>query len=214
MLGIFFDLDGTLIDSLEDICFHVNRVRCDYGLHEHPVEFLHPFIGKGVEHLLLHGISEVVEDIGVAKLRNDFRSHYAEQPGVKGAPYPGVVELLSRLRTRPDVRLGVVTNKSTTIAEKTLQHYLPQVVFDAVSGPEVVSFPKPRPEHLLETLEKCKVQKSEALFVGDHAVDQACAQAAGVKFLGAAYGFGGVQVTPEERLECFSDLWGHIASFR
>lgn len=210
-IGLLCDLDGTLVHSLPDICGNVNRVRRARALEPLPDETLRPFIGRGVENLMRDSLPELDAAL-VPELIAEFREYYMETPSWGGALYPGVQETLQRLKARGDVRLGIVTNKHSVVAERTLQHYLPGFAFDLIAGPDRVSRRKPEPHHILEVLERLSLNPARTWFIGDDPVDVACADAAGVGFFAAGYGFGGVgsRVEPSRRLSAFSEIYDKL----
>ena len=203
--GILFDLDGTLIDSLSDIAGIVNHVRAGYGLAPLSLELIKENVGWGLEHLVEKTFTELSPE-QVPELLRRYRQYYLEHPRSTGELYPGVRETLGTLRHHAGIKLGVVTNKSSPVADKTLAYYLPEIRFDIVAGPERVSERKPSPRHLLDVLAQLGLEPSEAWYIGDHEVDAECARAAGVRFLGAGYGFGGVRVEESRMLGSFPEL--------
>lgn len=208
--AVFLDLDGTLVDSLEDICGHLNHVReRHYGLSRRPTAELRPFIGHGVDYLMRHGCPELPET-EISQVTERFRASYLAAPHAGGALYPGVQSTLEWLRKQPDLKLAIVTNKHTKVAEKTLQHYLPTIRFDAIAGADSVTRYKPHPEHLLEVAVNLGVSPAKSWMVGDHDVDRQCAEAAGARFLAAGYGFGQVTGVPGQVLAEFAELLGHL----
>ena len=208
--GVFFDLDGTLVDSLEDICGHLNAVRERYySLPRRPSTDLRSAIGYGVDHLARQGCPELPES-EMLRVIERFRASYLENPHVGGSLYPGVKETLAYLRSRPGLKLAVVTNKLTKVAESTLRHYLPGFSFDAIAGPDSVSRHKPDPAHLTEVAVKIGILARNVWMVGDHDVDRQCAEAAGAGFLAAGYGFGKVTGVPGKVLGSFDELLAHL----
>lgn len=208
--GIFLDLDGTLVDSLEDICGHLNHVRdVQYRLPRRSTAELRPFIGHGVEYLARQGCPELPESM-MPDVIERFRASYLAAPHAGGALYPGVLDTLEWLRTQPGLKIAVITNKHTKVAEKTLEHYLPTVKFDAIAGADSVSKFKPDPMHLLEVAKKLGVSPAKSWMVGDHDVDRQCAEAAGARFLAAGYGFGRVTGVAGQILTEFAELLGHL----
>lgn len=203
--GVLFDLDGTLVYSLPDIVGVVNAVRARAKLPALEMEAVRPHIGRGGTHLLGACLPEL-KDADLDGFVAQFRALYLEKPHWGGHLYPGVLETLKELRSRPSLKLGIVTNKSTPVANRTLEHYLPGLEFDIVAGCDTVSSRKPDPRHLSETLPRLGLSPRSAWFVGDDLVDRQCAEGAGVNFLGACYGFGRVSVEPERRLEEFSEV--------
>lgn len=209
-LTLLFDLDGTLINSLPDICGALNHVRGEWGLKPRPTEELKRCIGHGAMELIRTGIPEITDhEAALAR----YRQLYLERPDWGGHAYAGVAETLLPLRRRPEVRLGVVTNKTTASAELALKYYLPELKFDVVFGPERVRAQKPSPLHIEDALAALGRKPDSAWFVGDNPVDLACAEAAGVRFLGAGYGFGGVQAPAGRQLGAFSEILSHLAPF-
>lgn len=202
--GLFFDLDGTLVDTLPDIAGVVNRMRGDYGLSPLPEPEVARFVGRGVECLMTGCFADHHGEIPLEDLVDGYRRGFLRSDPA-GRLYPGVRETLGLFKER-GYRLGVVTNRLSELAEKTLRLYLPELAFDVILGPDRVPRPKPDPAHLRLALERTEVAPENACFVGDHEVDLACARAAGVAFRGASYGLSGVLVPPEERLGSFAEL--------
>jgi len=203
--ALVFDLDGTLVDSLADICGNVNAVRQSLGLDPTPHDILAPHIGQGVEHLIAGAFPEIPA-VRYDELVESFRQQYLRTPHCGGTLYPGVVETLEAFRKLPNVRLAVATNKHSVIAEKTLIDYLPTVPFDVVLGPDRVQKKKPSGQHLLQTLEAINVPVERAIYVGDTWVDREAARNAGIPFLAAGYGFGAVERGDYPYLQRFGDL--------
>lgn len=204
-LTLLLDLDGTLVNSLGDICGLVNRLREDSGLLPRPDSELIPCIGDGALSLMQRAVPELKEDDHV-RLAQAYRDLYSVRPHWRGEVYPGVSQTLDFLRKREGVKLAVVTNKPTLSAEATLKHYLPHVAFDLVFGPERVRAQKPSPLHILDTLAALGRPAESAWFVGDSPVDQLSAEAAQVRFLAATYGFGGVTGSGPRNLRNFSEI--------
>lgn len=206
-LGVLFDLDGTLIHTLPDITGVLNILRAEFHLPQLEDKDVRGYVGKGAEHLIRESFNSVVPFNSV-ELLNKFRRYYLHTPHSGGYLYDGVEETLRQLRGRKHIKLGVVTNKSTVVAERTLQYYLPRFTFDIIAGPERVSQKKPHPAHLLEVLGSLNLEPSRTWFVGDDLVDAKAALGAGVSFLAAGYGFGGVraEVAENKILNDFKDI--------
>jgi len=203
--AILFDLDGTLVDSLSDIAGAVNHMRGLHRLSPLPLGTVRKFIGRGLEHLVRQAFPELNPEQS-DELIEKYRSYYHEHACSTGTLYPGVRETLEALRQKPGLKLAIVTNKPSLIADKTLAHYLPGFYFDAVAGPERVAERKPSPRHLLDVLARLEVAPADAWYVGDHPVDEQCARAAGVRFLGAGYGFGGIKIDDARMLQSFAQI--------
>ncbi|MBI4405649.1 MAG: HAD-IA family hydrolase [Deltaproteobacteria bacterium] len=199
LIGILFDLDGTLVNTLADIAGVVNLVRQQYGLKRLTTEVVKGYIGHGVDHLIKHSFQDL-STFDPTSLHKQVMDTYLANPHLGGHVYPGVKEMLAKLRANPHLKLAIATNKPTDAAFKTLAYYLPETLFEVVAGPEKVSEKKPSPIHLLEVIERLNLTPQDAVYVGDDPVDAQCAQAAGVSFYAAGWGYGGVKVTKERYL--------------
>lgn len=204
-LTLLLDLDGTLVNSQEDICAIVNHLRNEVGLASRPREELIPCIGEGALNLMQRAIPEVKEE-DHKTLAQRYRDLYLNRPHWGGYVYEGVAETLASLRRLMGVKIAIVTNKPTRSAEATLKHYLPEVRFDLIFGPEKVRAQKPSPFHLLDTLAALGRPADSAWFVGDSPVDRLSAEAAAIRFFAATYGFGRVEVAGHHKLTNFSQL--------
>jgi phosphoglycolate phosphatase len=207
--ALVFDLDGTLVDSLADICGNVNLVRRAMSLKPLDNEVIAPHIGQGVEFLVAGAFPEV-PSARHGEVVEAFRRQYLATPHCGGTLYPGVAETLAAFRALPTLRLAVATNKYSPVAEQTLADYLPDVRFDAVFGPDRVARKKPSGQHLLQTLEAIAVPPERALYVGDTWVDREAARNAGIRFLAAGYGFGAIERGDDPYLERFVELLEHL----
>ena len=143
--AILFDLDGTLINSLEDLADSMNRVLAAMGFPCHPLASYRYFVGDGVEMLVRRSLParEVGEEAvkrGVALMRKDYGSNWA----TKTRPYNGIVELLGRLKEFGCI-LAVLSNKPHAMTVKVVDHFFSDHPFTAVRGasPEVAKKPSP-----------------------------------------------------------------------
>ena len=206
-IGVLFDLDGTLIHSLPDIAGVINRVRAEYQLPPLAEESVRGHVGRGAEHLIQECFRGELK-ANPKECLEKFRLYYVETPHWGGYLYPFVRETLDKLRSISKVKLGVVTNKSTASAERSLEYYLPHFSFDTIAGPEKVSQRKPHPAHLLEVMEKLNLNPAQTWFIGDDPIDGLCAERASVHFLLAGYGFAAQAANlPEDKvLQNFSDI--------
>lgn len=205
--AVIFDLDGTLVHSLPDICGALNMIRARRGEPKFTETEVREHIGKGARHLVKSCFPDVVDDKALELITKEYRDNCTNHPHMGGHLYPGVKETLVELRGRGYL-LAVATNKPTAAAIASLNYYLPGFGFEWVAGPERVSEKKPHPAHLTEVMEKIGVFSVATLYVGDSQVDLEVAERAGVKFLAAGFGFG--KVVGGIRLGQFSDLLSHL----
>ena len=193
-----FDLDGTLIDSLEDLADSMNAVLTRRGLSARPVDAYRYYVGDGVANLVKRALAastpapaprQTVEDC-----IRDMKAEYAARWARKTRPYPGIPELLAALRGLR-LRLGVLTNKPHDFALSVVEHFLGRETFDAVLGARAGVPHKPDPAGAREILRLLGVRADEVLYVGDTGTDMDTAAAAGLESVGALWGF-----RPEEEL--------------
>ena len=193
---IFFDLDGTLIDSRKDIANSVNLTRADYGLPPLSLDSITGMVGNGVRQLLLRAMPEHEAEIE-ALLENN-RRHYAAYPVVHTTMYPGVPEALKALKEM-GCRMAVTSNKTSSLIPRILEglgilHY-----FDVTVGGGDVPVLKPDPGLLYLAAERMGVQvRPTDWVVGDHYTDLEVGRHAGVQVCHCAYGFGNPR---EERFD-------------
>lgn len=188
MNAVFFDMDGTLIDSKADLAATVNHTRRDLGLAELPVETVIGFVGRGARYLLDHAIPERTgEDVAAI-----FRSHYAEHCCESVTLYPGVRETLEELARRGWL-LGVNTNKPNFATRMILEKFGLDRLFGSavVAGGDCAEM-KPSALPLRDCAARLGGHRlsSRDWMVGDSWTDLDCAANAGVKSAFCAYGFG------------------------
>lgn len=183
--AILFDLDGTLVDSRRDLAASVNFALREVGLPARPEEEIFSFIGEGSRRLLERSVAPRLDRLEAA--HEAWARHYAEHLLDTTAPYPGVPALLERLRPP----LAVHTNKPGDFARRILEGLglLPRFV--AVLGGGDGAPRKPDPGGALALLAALGIPPTQAAYVGDSRIDVATAGAAGIRFVGVAWGLGG-----------------------
>ncbi len=187
--AVLFDLDGTLLDSLEDLADSMNAVLRRNGHPEHPLEAYRYFVGDGVEALARRVLPEGHRDeAAIAACIEQMREEYKDRWDKKTRPYPGIPELLDALTERA-VKLGVLSNKPDATTRTMVAALLPRWSFDDVVGarPEVPR--KPDPAGALEIARRLAVAPAEFLYLGDTDTDMKTAVAAGMFPVGALWGF-------------------------
>lgn len=182
-----FDLDGTLLDTLEDLADSGNELLAAYGKPPHTVREYRYFVGNGWRKLLERILPEAEpEQIDEALVR--YKAIYETCLTGKTKPYDGIPETLSALREK-GVRLAVCTNKHISAAEVLLQKYFPAGLFDAVEG-DCAGVPrKPDPTHVHILLEKLSASPEGTVYLGDSGVDMQTATNADVLPVGVLWGF-------------------------
>jgi phosphoglycolate phosphatase len=189
--AIIFDLDGTLLDTLEDIGDAANRVLAAHGFPAHPIDRYREFIGEGVHRLLTRVLPETSRDAAtVQRCVEAYQKEYALNWRVKTKPYAGVPELLDGLTAR-QLGLAVLSNKPDRFTQQCVRELLAKWTFDVVLGASDTFPRKPDPASALETARRLAVPPEACLYVGDSGVDMQTARAAGMFAVGVLWGFRG-----------------------
>ena len=190
--AFIFDLDGTLLNTLEDLKNSVNFAMRSMGYPEHTLEQVRMFIGNGIAMLIKRAVPQGTDEADEKKTLGIFTEHYNAHLNDCTAPYPGVTESLTALKNR-GVKTGVVTNKNDDSAKMLINKYFGNLV-DSTLG-HVPGLPsKPNPESLLRMMSDLGVEAENTLYFGDSDVDVMTAKNAGVKCVGGAWGFRGEEV--------------------
>jgi len=184
-----FDLDGTLIDSLEDLADSMNEALAGLGFPTHPGPAYKYFVGDGMEVLARRVLPEAARDRDtLERLVAAMRRVYAGRWDRKTRPYAGVPQMLEALRAR-GLRLAVLSNKPDDFTRLTMERLLAPHTFDLVQGVSPDTPPKPDPAGALAVAARLGVKPEECLYLGDTATDMQTACRAGMCAVGALWGF-------------------------
>jgi len=200
--AVLFDLDGTLLDTLEDLADSMNVVLARRGHPEHPVDEYRFFVGQGISEMCRVTLPETQRDEAtVAAAVEEMRTEYGRRWADKTGPYPGVPELLERLVAH-EVPLAVFSNKPHDFTVMTVERFLAEVPFRQVLGVGDDVPGKPDPTAPLRIADELGVQPAEVCYLGDTANDMRTAVAAGMFPVGARWGF-----RPDEELLASGARW-------
>ncbi|MFH1885847.1 MAG: HAD family hydrolase [Pseudomonadota bacterium] len=194
---ILFDLDGTLLDTLEDIAQSMNRALEQAGFPVHPTDAYRYFVGEGVNVLTSMALPEDRRDEDVvASVMAAFRQDYVRSWDRNTRPYPGVMEMLEELRSLGAVS-AILSNKPHIFTLKCVEAFFPGFPFAAVRGQVAGTARKPDPAGALAIAREQGMAPASFAFLGDSATDMMTAVGAGMFPMGALWGFR----TREELLE-------------
>ena len=187
--AILFDLDGTLLDTLEDLADSMNHVLHARGLPTHEAKAYCYFVGGGAVALVRRTLPpEKQSDKLIEDCIKEFREKYTSNWNVKTQLYDGVAEMLDALAAR-GVRMGVLSNKPDQFVRLCVQEYLSKWQFVAVLGQRNGIPLKPDPAGALEAARCLNAEPREVLYVGDTGTDMSTAVNAGMFPLGVLWGF-------------------------
>jgi HAD superfamily hydrolase (TIGR01549 family) len=197
-----FDVDGTLVDSAEDICGAIQGVLSKTTANQVPDSLLRRYIGRHLVDLFTDLFPNLDAD-QMDVMVQDYRTIYKAREHKSTVPYSGVVETLAKLSGRK----STATTKGTPMTRMVLERFQMLPYFDHVQGTD--GFPaKPSPDVIFKALEGLNAKPEECLFVGDSPADMEAAQRAGVKACAVTYGYG----QRDEMAKWSPDFW--IDDFR
>lgn len=187
---VLFDLDGTLLNTLEDLAEAVNHVLDLRGFPLHTVTEYRKMVGHGIHNLIQQALPQTmaVNQAYLDACVADFKAYYSAHIDVHTRPYPGMVELLNELQSQ-GIKIAVASNKFQAGTEHLMKEFFPDIHFAAVLGNRE-GFPlKPSPEIVEEVLTKAGVSKEEAIMVGDSPTDMKTAANGGIDAVAVSWGY-------------------------
>ncbi len=189
--AILWDLDGTLLDSLEDLADAANSVLTAYGCPTHPVDHYRYFVGDGVQELMRRILPESERnDARVEEAVALMKQIYAKNWQVKTRPYEGMIKVLREIGER-NIPMAVFSNKPDAFTCLCVEHYFQAGTFAEVRGQGPETPLKPAPDGALAICRNLEVEPADCLYIGDTATDMKTAVAAGMRPVGALWGFRG-----------------------
>ena len=181
-IGILFDLDGTLLDSLEDLKDSTNHTLRQYGCPERSLEEIRTFVGNGARRLIALALPGTEKDPPVEEVLAAYQAYYATHSKIKTGPYKGIPEALEKIREKYPV--AIVSNKPDIAVKPLCAEFFPGIyaLGEAEGCPR-----KPAPDMLYKAMAAIGVEK--CIYVGDSEVDAITAANAGAPCLSVLWGF-------------------------
>ena len=184
--GVLFDLDGTLVNKLDDIASAMNRALRLHGLKEYAVKEYCYLVGNGARVLTDRAVGSR-KDLAEAVLK-DYQAYYETHNQIVSAPYSGIPELLRALRDQGMICM-VLSNKPDADTRHVISHYFGDGLFALVNGQKAGVPLKPDPTAALAAAREAGLSPDEILYLGDTSVDVTCARRAGMHAVGVTWGF-------------------------
>ncbi len=185
--AVIFDLDGTLLNTLEDLADAVNHVLRERHFPLRSLEEIRTFVGNGVGLLMRRALPEGTEEAVFSGCLRDFKDYYAAHMEEKTAPYEGILPLLDRLKA-DGCRLAVVSNKFDGAVQGLCRRYFGERL-DAAAGETEARRKKPAPDTVWYVAELLGVRPEECVYVGDSDVDIETAAASRMPCISVSWGF-------------------------
>jgi len=187
--AVIFDLDGTLLDTIDDIADSMNQALINQGRTPYDVESYKIFVGRGVDELVKAVLKEDAgNEVLFNTVRTDYREYYRLWQNQKTKPYAGIVTLLQDL-LKKEIKVCVLSNKPDADTVKVIAYYFPNYPFFEVYGQRSGYPVKPDPKSVLEIVGKLQFQKEEILYIGDTMTDMQTAVNAQLTAIGVLWGF-------------------------
>lgn len=212
---VIFDLDGTLLNTLEDLKDSTNYALQKFGFPQRTLDEVRSFVGNGLRMLIVRAVPADTEDAVIDAVLQTMKLHYAENYHNKTRPYDGIEALLMRLKAE-GYPMAIVSNKADLVVALLRKLYFDTLIPVAVGETEGV-LRKPAPDMVIEGLRRLGLPGAKAVYVGDSEVDLQTARNAGLPCLSVTWGFRSIQQleeagaqhlvhTPEELYETICQL--------
>ena len=186
MKTVIFDLDGTILDTLEDLKNAVNHALNFYNYPEKDLEFVRKAIGNGTQVLIKRCTPSNISEEMYQKVFALFKKHYLDHYADYTRPYAGIKDLLEVLKGK--CLIVVVSNKDNDLTQKLINKEFPNL-FDVIQGSYFDKPKKPDPYLINKIMKENNVHKKDCLYIGDTNVDKESADAVGIKYCLVNYGY-------------------------
>lgn len=194
-----FDLDGTLLNTLEDLADSTNYIMRKFGYPERTLKEVRCFVGNGIRKLLERSAPVGTPAEEIDRMFEQFKEYYGAHCADKTKPYDGIMELLSDLKEQ-NIKLAVVSNKADYAVKALCEQYFCGY-FDEAVGERTGIARKPAPDTVNEVLKNLQIEKSQAVYIGDSEVDVQTAQNAEMDCIAVDWGFRDREVLEEAGAE-------------
>ena len=194
-----FDMDGTILDSLNDLYVSVNYALKEASMPARTFDEVRQFVGNGVTKLIQRSVPAGTSEEDTEKVFNIFSDHYIVHCSDTTKPYDGIPEILAWLREN-DVKTAVVSNKADPAVQELYKQYF-DGQFDIAVGERPGIRKKPAPDAVITILNELGVDKSKAVYIGDSDVDVNTAKNAEMDCIAVAWGFRSVEFLKENGAE-------------
>lgn len=187
--AVIFDMDGTILNTLEDLKNATNYSLRQFGMPERSLEEVRMFVGNGIRKLVERAVPSSTSEEKIAQVLDVFLEYYEIHSADNTSPYPGILELVEKLK-KSGIKTAVSTNKADVPAQELGREYF-NGIFDLIVGQQDGLKVKPAPDSVNKILSILDIQKKDAIYIGDSDVDVQTAKNSGLDFIGVSWGFRG-----------------------
>lgn len=209
---MIFDLDGTILNTLEDLTDSLNVVLSQYQYPQRTLSEVRGFVGNGIRLLVRRAMPDGLPETALDLLYQDFIRYYQQHCMDKTGPYEGIPELLQEVRAR-GYRTAVVSNKADSAVKVLCDRYF-DGLFDMAVGEQDGIPRKPAPDSVNQILSSLQISRERAVYIGDSDVDIATARNAGLDGIIVTWGFKDMAFLKEKGAECLvsdpKEIWDLI----
>lgn len=184
---VIFDLDGTLLNTLEDLADGVNHVMEENGYPKRTLEEVRHFVGNGIRRLMEQAVPETVSGDEFERVFEEFKSYYTEHCQIKTRAYDGIMRLLETLK-KQGYDMAIVSNKNHAAVCELNEIYFKEYINVAIGQKDGIR-KKPAPDTVIQALKELGKEKETAIYVGDSEVDFATAKNSGMDCALVTWGF-------------------------
>ena len=212
---VIFDLDGTLLNTLDDLADSTNYALSKFGYPTRTIEEVRQFVGNGVAKLIERAIPDGKNNSNFEKCLNIFKENYAQNMYNKTAPYNGIIEMLSNLKSK-GIKIAVVSNKFDLAVKELCKKYFEGFIDFAAGENEAQGInKKPAPDTVISVLTEFNFAPEDAIYVGDSDVDIMTAKNSKMPCISVTWGFRDKKFLLENGatilINAPSEIYNHLA---
>ena len=197
-----FDMDGTILDTLEDLKDSLNYVLENNGFKTRTIDEVRKFVGNGIRLLVERGVGEGASKEIVDKVFSEFNAYYKIHCKDKTKPYDGICEVVKKIKEQ-GIITAVVSNKSDFAVQELMPVYFPDL-FDFALGLREGIEKKPAPDSVFEILRRYNMQKEDSVYIGDSEVDVQTAINSGIDCIAVTWGFRSIDILKKQGADNFA----------
>lgn len=213
--AVIFDLDGTLLNTLDDLADSTNYALSKFGYPTRTIEEVRQFVGNGVAKLIERAIPDGKNNPNFEKCLSIFKENYAQNMYNKTAPYNGIIEMLSNLKSK-GIKIAVVSNKFDLAVKELCKKYFEGFIDFAAGENEAQGIKKkPAPDTVISVLNEFNFASEDAVYVGDSDVDIMTAKNSQMPCISVTWGFRDEKFLLENGatilINAPSEIYNHLA---